>query len=149
MGDIGSMQSLRATIRIYVVALALLLSATLAFLAITTKDGLIARFFGGLWCSITAGVVLSAYRKESGIAQNPVPVSGTVIEVKLGNRGRRTVRYQFVASDGTRYEGQSDWGVVKPITLGSDLVVLYKLLDPSVNKPLTRFLLYSFQPYGS
>ena len=105
MGDIGSVQSLRATIRIYVVALALLLSATLAFLAITTKDGLIARFFWGLWCSITAGVVLSAYRKESGIAQNPVPVSGTVIEVKLGNRGRRTVRYQFVASDGTRYEG--------------------------------------------
>jgi hypothetical protein len=143
------MESLRAMLRIYVVALALLVSATLAFVAITTKDGLIAQLFLAIWCFIITAVVLSVYREESAIAQNPIPVSGIVSEVKLGHRGRRRVRYQFVALDGARYEGESDWGVVKPITVGSDLVVLYKSLDPAVNRPLKRFWLYSFHPYGS
>jgi hypothetical protein len=143
------MQSLRATLRIHVVVLAVLLCLTLAFVAITTDEGLIARLFFGLFCSVIAGVVLVVYRKESAIAEDHVIVSGTVTEVKLGHRGRRNIRYHFVALDGLQYGGESDWGVVKPISVGADLLVLYKPLDPAVNQPLTRFWLYSFHAYAS
>jgi len=142
------MQSLRATLRIHVIALAISLCLTLAFVAITTKEGLVARFFFGLWCLIIGGVLLTVYRKESAIAADHTTVSSTVTEVKVGHRGRRNIHYRFVALNGVQYKGESDWGV-KPISVGADLLVLYKSLDPAVNRPLARFWLYSFHTYTS
>ena len=69
-------------------------------------------------------------------------------EVKTGRRGGRNIEYRFVALDGVQYEGESDWGA-RSVGVGNNLLVLYKSLDPAVNLPVTRFLFYSFDAYGS
>jgi hypothetical protein len=96
------MQSFRASLRIHVVALAVLLCLTLAFVAITSKQGPIARFFFGFFCLIIAGILLAVHRKETAIADSHVIVSGTVTEVKTGRRGSRSIKYHFVAFDGVQ-----------------------------------------------
>jgi hypothetical protein len=142
------MESFRASLRVHVVAIAVLLCLTLAFVAMTSKGEPITRFFFGFFSAAAVGVLLSVYRKETAIAESHVVASGTVTEVKTGRRGGRNIEYHFVAFNGGQYEGESDWGA-RSIGVGSSLLVLYKSLDPAVNLPVTRFLFYSFDAYGS
>lgn len=142
------MQSLRASLRIHVVSLVVLLCVTLAFVAITSKQEPNARFFFGFFCLAIAGVLIAVYRKETAIADSHVVASGSVTEVKPGRRRSRNIKYRFVAFNGVQYGGESDWGA-KPVLVGTNLLVLYKPLDPAVNLPLTRFLFYEFDVYGS
>jgi hypothetical protein len=74
--------------------------------------------------------------------------SGTITELKTRARGRRSVKYEFVAFDGKQYQGESDWGTQRGST-GSEITVLYMPLDPTVNIPLKRFLYYSFRTVAS
>jgi hypothetical protein len=142
-GTIARMESLRANLRIHVVALALLLCSTLAFVAVTSSHELLVQFIFGAICLGITGVSLAVYRKESGIADNHLVVTGTVSEVNRGGRrGGRTIKYGFVAADGVQYAGESNW--FGNIGAGSDVTVLYKPLDPTINLPLKQFLFYSF-----
>jgi hypothetical protein len=142
------MESLRASLRVHVVAIAVLLCMTLAFVAITSKGEPTARFFFGFFFVAVVGVLLAVYRKETAIAESHAVASGTVTDVKRGRRWGRNIQYRFVAFNGAQYEGESDWGA-RSIGVGNGLLVLYKSLDPAVNLPLTRFLFYSFDAYGS
>jgi hypothetical protein len=141
-------QSLRASIRIHAVAIAVLLCFTLAFVAATSNQELIARFIFGFFCLAIAGVLLDVYRKETAIAESYVVGSGTVTEVTTGGRRNLNIKYHFVAFNGVQYGGESDWSS-KAIGVGTNLLVMYKSLDPAVNLPLKRFLFYSFFAYGS
>jgi len=112
------MQSFRASLRVHVVAIAVLLCLTLAFVAIMSKEEPIVRFFFGFFSVAIVGVLLAVYRKETAIAESHVVGSGTVTEVKTGRRGGRNIEYRFVAFNGVQYEGESDWGA-KPIGVGT------------------------------
>jgi len=142
------MGSFRASLRVHVIAIVVLLCLTLAFVAITSKGEPSARFFFGFFSVAVVAVMFVVYRKETAIAESHVVASGTVTEVKTGRRGGRNIEYRFVALDGVQYEGESDWGA-RSVGVGNNLLVLYKSLDPAVNLPLTRFLFYSFDAYGS
>ena len=87
------------------------------------------------------------YRKESALARDHLVVRGTVTELTKGRRGGRGIKYQFVAFDGKQYRGECGWGA-KRTEVGSELLLLYKALDPAVNVPLEGFLFYSFQSTG-
>ena len=142
------MQSLRASLRIHVVALAVLLCLTLAFVSITSRHELVANLLFGAICLVVMGVSLAVYRREREIADSHVVVVGTVTEVNSdGRRAGRTIKYRFVAVAGVQYAGESNW--FGNIGAGSDVTVLYKPLDPSVNLPLKQFVFYSFDAYGS
>ena len=137
------MQTLRLSLRIHVVGIAVLLGVTLAFVAVTSKDTA-PRIFFALFCLALIGTVLALYRKESALAEGGLVVSGTVTELRTGSRGRPNIKYEFVAMDGKQYRGQSDWGAHR-VQVGSEVPVLYKPLDPAVNLPLPRFLFFSFR----
>jgi hypothetical protein len=142
-GTIARMESLRANLRIHVVALAVLLCLTLAFVSVTSRHELIAQLIFGAICLVVAGVSLAVYRKETGIADNHLVVTGIVTEVNRGGRrGGRTIKYRFVTVDRVQYAGESNW--FGNIGAGSEVTVLYKPLDPTVNLPLKQFLFYSF-----
>jgi hypothetical protein len=144
---IALMQNLRASLRIHRIALAVLLCLTLTFVAITSRQESLARFFFGFFSLATAGVLLVVYRKETAIADSHLVASGTVNAVKAGHRGGN-IEYCFVAFNGVQYSGESDWDG-EPIRVGTNFQVLYKTLDPAINQPLKQFLFYSFDAYGS
>ncbi len=140
---ISAVQSVRPSLRIHVVGIAILLCMTLAFVALTSKDAT-PRILFVLFCLVFTGTLIAEYHKESVLAEDHLLASSTVTELKRGRRGRRSIRYQFVAFDGKQYRGESDWGAQK-VQVGSEVLVLYKPLDPAVNLPLPRFLFYSFR----
>lgn len=141
------MQSLRGNLRVHAVALAILICLTLAFVSLTSKDA-VSRIFFGLFCLGVSGVVIAEYRKETILSEGHLVGSGTITEVRTGARGRRSIKYQFVAFDGKQYRGESGWGT-RRVTVGSEISVLYMPLDPTVNIPLKGFLFYSFQLVAS
>jgi len=141
------MQTVRASLRVHAVGVAILLCLTLAFVALTSKDT-VPRIFFALFCLVLTGISIAVYRKESALAQDHLVVRGTVTELTKGRRGGRGIKYQFVAFDGKQYRGESDWGAQR-VQVGSEVLVLYQPLNPAVNLPVTRSLFYSFRSYGS
>ena len=142
------MHALRPTLRIHVVTVAIMLSLTLLFVAFSRKEELIARLFFELFSLVVPAVLIMIYRKETTLADDHLIASAAVTEVTRGRRGRRYIKYRFIALNGLEYRGESDWGR----STGSgetSVTVMYKTLDPAVNQPLTRFLFYSFDAYGS
>ena len=141
------MSPLRASLRVHVVAIAVLLCLTLAFVAVTSKD-VVPRFFYGTFFLVVTGVAVAEYRKETSLAESHLVGSGTITELITRARGRRSVKYQFVAFDAKQHDGESDWST-QQVTIGSEISVLYRPFDPTVNVPLKRFLFYSFDPVAS
>jgi hypothetical protein len=141
------MLPLRASLRVHVAAIAVLLCLTMAFVALMSKDAAPRVFYGVFFVLIT-GVAVAVYRKETSLAEGHLVGSGTITELKTGARGRRSVKYEFVAFDGKQYQGESDWGTQR-VSIGSEIPVLYMPLDPTVNVPLKRFLYYSFHAVAS
>lgn len=141
------MPQLRASLRTHVAAIAVLLCLTLAFVACTSKDTA-PRVFSGIFFLLVTGVAVTEYRKETSLAESHLVGNGTITELKTRARGRRSVKYQFVAFDGKQYQGESDWGTQR-VRVGSEIPVLYMPLDPTVNVPLKLCLFYSFDAVAS
>ena len=136
------MLPLRASLRVHVAAIAVLVCLALAFVALTSKEAA-PRAFYGIFFLIITGIAVAEYRKETSLAEGHLVGNGTITELKTRARGRRSVKYQFVAFDGKQYQGESDWGSQR-VSVGSEIPVLYMPLDPMLNIPLKRFLFYSF-----
>jgi hypothetical protein len=145
--NMHQMPNLRPSLRIHAV-IAILLCMTLAFVAVTRTEEIAARLFFGFLGVVVTVVLISAYRKETALAHDHMIVVGTITDIMTGRRGGHTIKYRFVALNGSEYTGESDWGA-RRISMGADVVVLYNPLQPTINQPVTRFLFYSFQPYGS
>jgi hypothetical protein len=124
-----------------------MLCLTLAFVALTSKDAA-PRVFYGIFFLLVTGVAVAEYRKETSLAAGHLVGNGTITELKTRARGRRSVKYQFVAFDGKQYQGESDWGTQR-VSVGSEIPVLYLPLDPTVNVPVKRFIFYSFHAVAS
>jgi hypothetical protein len=140
------MPDLRPSLRIHAVVIAALFAATVAFVTMDRTEQTSTRlFFGvlGIGISIT---LIYAYRKETMLAHDHMIVAGTITEIKTRLRRRQMIKYKFLALNGLEYTGESDWE--KRTTVGAEIIVLYKPLQPSVNQPRKRFLFYSFEPYG-
>jgi hypothetical protein len=71
------MGSFRASLRVHVIAIVVLLCLTLAFVAITSKGEPVARFFFGFFSVAVVAVMFVVYRKETAIAESHVVASGT------------------------------------------------------------------------
>jgi hypothetical protein len=143
-----AMRSLRPTLRIHAVAVAIMLCLTLVFVALTRTEELIARLFFGFFSLVVPAMLIAIYRKETMLANDHLIASATITEVTRGRRGRRNIKYRFVALNGVEYRGESDWAR-KIASGGTSVTIMYKPLAPAVNQPLTRFLFYSFDAYGS
>jgi hypothetical protein len=126
-----------------VVGIAILLCVTLAFVAVTSKN-VATRIFFALFCIGTAVACIGEYRTENALAHDHLVVSGTVTELKKGRRGGRSAKYEFTAFDGKQYEGESGLGRQR-VQVGSEVLVVYKPQNPSLNKAAQGFLFYSFQ----
>ena len=138
------MQTVRASLRVPALGLAILLCLTLAFVALTSKDG-VPRIFFAVFCLILTGSLLAEYREESVLAHDHLVVNATVTEVRRSRRGARTIKYQFLTFDGKQYRGESGWSW-RRVQIGGDVAVVYKAGYPDVNRPLSSFLFYRFRP---
>ena len=137
------MQVLKARLRIPMIFLAIVLVVVLAVCAwIETQT--LARIFLAFLGAAAAIFLVTEYRKESHMAEAHLLVDGKVIEVSRGRRGHRRIRYEFLRLDGKHYEGNSSWDDMK-VAVGNRVWVLCRPDDPSINKPLERFLFYSFR----
>jgi hypothetical protein len=125
-----------------------MLCLTLLFVALTRREEFITRLFFGVFSLVISAVLTAIYRKETMLANDHLIASATVTEVTRVRRGRRHIKYRFVALNGLEFRGESDWGR-KTISGGTSITIMYKSLDPAVNQPLARFLFYSFDAYGS
>ena len=142
------MADLKPTVRVSVVV-AILLCTTLGFVSMTGTEQTAARFFFGGFDLVIAFALIYEYRKEAILARDHIIVGAVVTDIRTGRRGGRRIKYKFVALNGLQYRGESDyWGRLS-ISLGSDILVLYSPLQPTINQPLKQFLFYSFQPCGS
>ena len=93
---IAMMQSLRGSLRVHAVALAILICLTLAFVALTSKDA-VPRIIFGLFCLGVSGVAIAEYRKETILSEGHLVGNGTIPEIRTGARGRGSIKYQFVS----------------------------------------------------
>ena len=140
------MQNLRATLRIHAVCLACLIVLSMAGIAMVDADRLL-RIFAAILCLVLSAVLIAEYRKERSLAEMHLVFCGTVTKVAPGRRGTLRIEYEFTAADGKMYQGESDWGS-RSLATGTKLLVLSRPDAPRVNKPLPRFLFYTFHRYG-
>jgi len=103
------MLPLKASLRVHVAVIAVLLCLTLAFVATTSQDTA-PRVFYGIFFLLVTGAALAEYRKETSLAEGHLVGNGTITELRIGVHGKRSVKYRFVAFDGKQYQGESDWG---------------------------------------
>jgi hypothetical protein len=78
---IAAMLPLRASLRVHVVAIAVLLCLTLAFVAVTSTAAT-PRVFYGIFSLLITGVAVAEYRKETSLAEGHLVGSGIIIEIK-------------------------------------------------------------------
>lgn len=138
---------LRPSLRIHAVGLAILLCATLAFIALDGAEHTWTRIFFGVFGIPVSVLLVHVYRKEASLAYNHMIVAGVITAIKTRPRRRQRIKYRFVALNGVEYTGKSDWQ--GRTNRGAEIVVLYNPLQPATNQPLKRFLFYSFRTYGS
>ena len=137
------MRSLRAHLRSYAIALALVFCLTLAFVTVTSHNT-VSMIFWGAFTLATSGFLIGLFRKEKTIAEDHLTARSTVTSVSSGRRGGLTITYVFIALNGKEYGGSSDWWG-KKVQVGSELPVMYKTLKPELNLPSMQFLFYSFR----
>lgn len=140
------MPDLRPNLKIHAVVLAILLCATLMWVALGKTEQSSARLFFGVFAIVISAVLIYVYRKEATLAYEHIIVAGTITAIKKRPRRKQVIKYRFVALNGAEFIGKSDWE--GQINVGREIVVLYNPLDPRTNQPLERFLFYSFQAYG-
>ena len=127
--------------------LAILFCATLALIAMDGAEQISTRIFFGLFAIGISIILLYAYRKETMLAHDHMIGTGIVTATKTRPKRRQMIKYRFVALNGMEYTGKSDWE--RGANVGTEIVVVYNPLQPTANRPLRRFLFYSFQAYGS
>ena len=137
------MQVLKARLRIHMIFLAIVIVLVLAVCAwIETQT--LARIFLAFFGAAATIFLVTEYQKESRLAEAHLLVEGAVIEVSRGRRVHRRIRYEFLGLDGKHYEGNSGWNDIK-VAVGDRVWALCRPDDPTINKPLERFLFYSFR----
>src|SRR5262249_20379602 len=143
------MPNIRPNMRVHAVVSAILLCIALGLVAMTRTEQVGARLFFGVFDIVITFALIYEYRKETILAHDHAIVAGTVTNILPGRRGGRRIKYRFVALNGLQYRGESDYWRRLPMGVGSDVVLLYRPLEPTVNQPVQQFLFYSFQSYGS
>ncbi len=131
-----SLRRLRVTVVIWLLAGLVCCSAH--------ERGVSQLILGVLACALGWGG-LNVFRREQAIAKDPAEAVGTILECfRTGRRNQARIKYGFLATDDRVYlgyfHGSASWLKKK----GKTLAVVYKLGDPSVSLPLSRFLFYEF-----
>jgi hypothetical protein len=136
------MQLVRAHLRIHIVLLASVI-VTLLGLAAWVETIAFARVFLAVVAVAVAASLWKTHQKERKLAEEPCVIQGSITAVKRGRRSGLWIDYRFLAPNGNHYLGRSSW-TDSNATEGNRVYLLFQPEDPSVNKPLERFVFYSF-----
>jgi hypothetical protein len=150
------LQTIQPVFHPRIAAVFILAIVFLGFLSFT-KHGVYRAYYGGIAC-LAAVALIVQYRRERTIVHNRLSAVGVVTESSIQLRSRSRVlnfivsrfspdvpriKYSFVAFDQKTYKGETGWGALG-LYKGAQVTILYKPENPTVNHPLTSFILYSF-----